>query len=124
MQLSSTTQSLHLWFLGAAEDCCILSILLAVPCIYSFWHGVIPTSYLIFNDFYTCIIIIESGFRSGLCKLWSLPSCKLIRVLRGHNERAGCIVWHPQATLSLSPTSLNLASCAADGSISLWDLEK
>ena len=23
-------------------------------CIYSFWHGVIPTSYFIFNDFYTC----------------------------------------------------------------------
>ena len=22
-------------------------------CIYSFWHGVIPTSYFIFNDFYT-----------------------------------------------------------------------
>ena len=42
-------------FLGAAEDCCMLSILLAVPsCTYSFWHGVIPTSYFIFNDFYTC----------------------------------------------------------------------
>ena len=38
-----------------AEDCCMLSLLLAVPsCIYSFWHGVIPTSYFIFNDFYTC----------------------------------------------------------------------
>ena len=23
-------------------------------CIYSFWHGVIPTSYFICNDFYTC----------------------------------------------------------------------
>ena len=34
----------------------MLSLLLAVPsCIYSFWHGVIPTSYFIFNDFYTCI---------------------------------------------------------------------
>ena len=33
----------------------MLSLLLAVPsCIYSFWHGVIPTSYFIFNDFYTC----------------------------------------------------------------------
>ena len=37
-----------------AEDCCMLSLLLAVPsCIYSFWHGVIPTSHFIFNDFYT-----------------------------------------------------------------------
>ena len=56
MQQSSATSSLHLWFLGVAEDCCMLSILLAVPsCIYSFWHGVIPTSHFIFNDFYTCI---------------------------------------------------------------------
>ena len=30
---------------GVAEDCCVLSIHLAVPsCFNSFWHGVIPTS--------------------------------------------------------------------------------
>ena len=28
MQQSSATPSLHLWFLGVAEDCCMLSILL------------------------------------------------------------------------------------------------
>ena len=28
MQQSSTTPSLHLWFLGAMEDCCMFSILL------------------------------------------------------------------------------------------------
>ena len=39
------------WFLGVAEDCCMLSILLTVPsCFNSFWHGAIPTSYF---DFYT-----------------------------------------------------------------------
>ena len=33
-------------------------LLLAVPsCFNSFWHGVIPTSYFIFNDFYTCSCI-------------------------------------------------------------------
>ena len=33
----------------------MLSIHLAVPsCFNSFWHGVIPTSFFIFNDFYTC----------------------------------------------------------------------
>ena len=33
----------------------MLSLLLTVPsCIHSFWHGVIPTSYFIFKDFYTC----------------------------------------------------------------------
>ena len=47
---------------GVAEDCCMLSILLAVPsCTYSFWHGVIPTSYFIFNDFYTCFTIFYAG---------------------------------------------------------------
>ena len=36
----------------------MLSFLLRVPsCIYSFCHGVISTSYFIFNDFYTCIRI-------------------------------------------------------------------
>ena len=53
MQQSSATPSLHLWFLGVAEDCCMLSILLAVPsCFNSFWHGVIPTSYFIFTLVY------------------------------------------------------------------------
>ena len=46
MQQSSATPFLHLGF----WDCCMLSILLAVPsCIYSFWHSVISTSYLIFT---------------------------------------------------------------------------
>ena len=35
---------------------CSQPYLAVLSCIYSFWHGVIPTSYFIFNDFYTCII--------------------------------------------------------------------
>ena len=31
-------------------------------CTYSFWQGVIPTSYFIFTDFYTCIISIGLHF--------------------------------------------------------------
>ena len=55
-KIVACSQSSSQWFLGVAEDCCMLSILLAVPsCFNSFWHGVIPTSYFIFNDFYTCI---------------------------------------------------------------------
>ena len=49
MQQSSATPNVHICRDWVAEDCCMLSLLLAVPsCIYSFWHGVIPTSYLIF----------------------------------------------------------------------------
>ena len=42
-------------YILVVEDCCMLSLLLAVPSYFnSFWHGVIPTSYFIFNDFSTC----------------------------------------------------------------------
>ena len=54
MQQSSATPIPTSWFLGVAEDCCMLSILELPSCFNSFWHGVIPTSYFIFNDFYTC----------------------------------------------------------------------
>ena len=55
MQQSSATPKNQRCRDWVAEDCCMLSILLAVPsCFNSFWHGVIPTSYFIFNDFYTC----------------------------------------------------------------------
>ena len=55
MQQSSATPKNQRCREEVAEDCYMLSILLAVPsCFNSFWHGVIPTSYFIFNDFYTC----------------------------------------------------------------------
>ena len=56
MQQSSATPSLHLCFLGLQKIvACSQPYLAVLSCIYSFWHGVIPTSYFIFNDFYTCI---------------------------------------------------------------------
>ena len=48
--------SLHLCFSGLRKIvACSQPYLAVLSCIYSFWHGVIPTSYFIFNDFYTCI---------------------------------------------------------------------
>ncbi|KAL7980914.1 hypothetical protein Chor_002068 [Crotalus horridus] len=60
---------------------------------------------------------------SGLCKIWSVPDCKLVLTLRGHNTNVGAIVFHPKATISLDKKDVNLASCAADGSVKLWSLE-
>ncbi|XP_047426403.1 U4/U6 small nuclear ribonucleoprotein Prp4 [Mugil cephalus] len=60
---------------------------------------------------------------SGLCKLWSVPDCSLIRTLRGHNTNVGAIVFRPQAGVSLDQSDVSLASCAADGSVKLWNLE-
>ena len=50
---------------GVAEDCCMLSILLAVPsCFNSFWHGVIPTSYFdfffLFHSLFSAISTAET----------------------------------------------------------------
>ncbi|XP_041370101.1 U4/U6 small nuclear ribonucleoprotein Prp4-like [Gigantopelta aegis] len=59
---------------------------------------------------------------SGLCKLWSIPDCKHIRDLRGHNCNVGAIVFHPQATLTLENTTCCMASCGQDGSVKLWNL--
>ncbi|TWW66540.1 U4/U6 small nuclear ribonucleoprotein Prp4 isoform X1 [Takifugu flavidus] len=60
---------------------------------------------------------------SGLCKLWSVPDCSLIRTLRGHNTNVGAVVFRPQAGISLDHSDVNLASCAADGSVKLWSLD-
>ena len=46
MQQSSATPSLHI-------VACSQPYLAVLSCIYSFWHGVIPTSYFIFN---TCCV--------------------------------------------------------------------
>ncbi|XP_077441990.1 U4/U6 small nuclear ribonucleoprotein Prp4 isoform X2 [Vanacampus margaritifer] len=59
---------------------------------------------------------------SGLCKLWSVPDCNLIRTLRGHNTNVGAVVFRPQAGVSLAQSDVSLASCAADGSVKLWNL--
>ena len=74
MQQSSATPSLHLWFLGVAEDCCMLSILLAVPsCFNSFWHGVIPTSFLMI---FTLIYYIPpNGNYDAYCVAHFVDAC-------------------------------------------------
>uniref|UniRef100_A0A8C7YEL4 Pre-mRNA splicing tri-snRNP complex factor PRPF4 n=1 Tax=Oryzias sinensis TaxID=183150 RepID=A0A8C7YEL4_9TELE len=61
---------------------------------------------------------------SGLCKLWSVPDCNLIRTLRGHNTNVGAIVFRPQSGVSLDQSDVNLASCAADGTVKLWNMER
>ena len=60
---------------GVAEDCCMLSILPAVPsCFNTFWHYIL----LHFNDFYTCfthffnlLFKITSGEESIGCRVFS-----------------------------------------------------
>lgn len=62
--------------------------------------------------------------RSGLCKLWSVPDCQLLKTFSGHTGPAGAIVFHPHANNDNSDRICALASCAHDGSVKLWNLER
>lgn len=42
----------------------------------------------------------------------------------GHITNVGAISFHPQATLTLEESDVNMASCAADGSVKLWSLDR
>lgn len=65
--------------------------------------------------------ILATASWSGLCKLWSVPDCTLLRTLKGHICNVGCIVFHPKATITEDVMGDNqtcvMASCASDGTI-------
>ncbi|GAA5907253.1 hypothetical protein JCM8208_006732 [Rhodotorula glutinis] len=67
--------------------------------------------------------MLLTGSWTGQAKLWSVPSCKEVRVLRAHKERIGGVAWHPEATLSQSSSSVNFATSGADNDIKLWNLD-
>lgn len=67
--------------------------------------------------------LLATGSWSGTVKLWEVPSCKPIKALRGHGDRVGGVAWHPRATLTQSPSALNLISGAGDAQVNLWSLE-
>ncbi len=69
--------------------------------------------------------MLATGSWSGLCKLWSVPECKELRVMRGHSHNVGCVSFNPRSTLDLPASSpANLASCSQDGAVKLWTLEE
>ena len=90
MQQSSATPSLHLGFLGLRKIvACSQPYLAVASCTYSFWHGAIPTSYFIFNDFYTCTdekLYIQHYHivHAGAAGLYQVL-CKASRVRAGSN---------------------------------------
>ncbi|CAO3677685.1 unnamed protein product [Umbelopsis ramanniana] len=67
--------------------------------------------------------MVITGAWSGLCKLWSVPNSECIKTLRGHTDRIGGVVFHPQSTISQDKASLNIATGGADSNIHLWNLE-
>lgn len=57
--------------------------------------------------------------------MWSIPQCEQVHTLRGHQCNVGAVVFHPHATLDSADEAVcALASCAADGSVKLWTLQR
>ena len=68
--------------------------------------------------------VLATASWSGLCKLWTVPDCRLDRTLRGHTCNVGAVAWHPSATIGVQPSDVNLASCGHDGTVKLWSLDR
>jgi len=60
---------------------------------------------------------------SGVCKLWNVSDCSLVRTLRGHGTHVGAITWCPTARVDLDNAEACLASCASDGTVKLWSMD-
>lgn len=56
---------------------------------------------------------------SGMCKLWSVPDCKLLQTLRGHEDNASGVVFRGKVPFA-NKTDVAMATCAFDGSVKLW----
>lgn len=54
--------------------------------------------------------------RSGLIRLWKLPSGRILKTRAGRTEGVEAV--------RFSPDGKTLASCRGDGTILIWDLEK
>ncbi|PNF30966.1 U4/U6 small nuclear ribonucleoprotein Prp4 [Cryptotermes secundus] len=67
--------------------------------------------------------LLATASWSGLCKVWTVPNCKLTLTLRGHDCNVGAIVFHPHAMQAEENSVCALASCASDGSVKLWTME-
>lgn len=69
-------------------------------------------------------IITFCVYRTGVCKVWTVPDCELKQTLVGHKHQIGAVVFHPKATLTQDEGACNMASCSADGAVKLWNFKR
>lgn len=85
-------------------------------------------------------MLITSSW-SGLAKVWSVPECQLLQVLKGHTSSVSAAMFHPEAEIPQHFTdkvnnmnkedvmeteeevsaTVKMASCSYDGSLHLWN---
>jgi len=66
--------------------------------------------------------LLATSCRSGKCKIYSIPDMETRSNLKGHLSNANFISFNPKSGSDLSPDVANLASCAMDGSVLMWNL--
>lgn len=66
--------------------------------------------------------LLATSCRSGRCKIWSIPDMETHLNLRAHQCNANFIIFSPKSGFEIPAEAANLASCAMDGSVTLWNL--
>ncbi|CAJ0944074.1 unnamed protein product, partial [Mesorhabditis belari] len=67
--------------------------------------------------------IVTAGW-SGVPAVWRRDTCEKVIKYQGHHGQCGCARFHPQAYIGQDENALNVASCAHDGTVSLWSLSQ
>ncbi|MBW0487693.1 hypothetical protein O181_027408 [Austropuccinia psidii MF-1] len=74
--------------------------------------------------------LLATGSWTGTAKVWNIPSCTPYAedkgskgVFKGHSDRIGGLAWHPGATISQTPSTVNFITGGADAKVQLWSLE-
>uniref|UniRef100_A0A034VMW8 U4/U6 small nuclear ribonucleoprotein Prp4 n=1 Tax=Bactrocera dorsalis TaxID=27457 RepID=A0A034VMW8_BACDO len=63
--------------------------------------------------------LIMTSSWSGLCKVWTVPDCKLLLTLRGHASYVGGVAFRPGVTQD-DKNVVAMASGGHDGAVKLW----
>lgn len=63
--------------------------------------------------------LLMTGSWSGLCKVWSVPDCKLHLTLRGHTSYVGGVTFRPNISFE-DKNVVAMASGGHDGAVKLW----
>eukprot|EP00039_Didymoeca_costata_P001351 m.51760 g.51760 ORF g.51760 m.51760 type:complete len:507 (-) comp10752_c0_seq2:4539-6059(-) len=67
--------------------------------------------------------LLATASWTGLCKIWSIPECEPVKVLRGHTNRVSAVRWHPQSGCGQDRSAINLVSSDVAGVVRCWSLE-
>ncbi|KAG5682251.1 hypothetical protein PVAND_011615 [Polypedilum vanderplanki] len=78
-----------------------------------------PISACSFNSDSTLLL---TASWSGLCKVWSVPDCELVQVLRGHANNVGGVAFRNNVTTDCF-AEVSMATCSADGMVKLWSFK-